>query len=204
MRSIAGKLNSRATAPSPSAELITTSRTELFKPSQCNGADGRICSREFRFHTACMSLLPMVPSSARCSIPNLTGLNGSIRPGPQGGPTIRPGQVLPLFQQAPAHEGDEDESIGQAVEPRQLDLGRHCRNQVIGGETVVGRTTREETQIALDVDGIGGGADVKLRLGIRSQPRAHRVTDCAIDRHALDPDLRPRETYGRGAGGRSE
>src|SRR5262249_57606059 len=69
--------------------------------------------------------------------------------------------------------------------------------QVIGGETVVRRTARQETQIALDVDGIGGSADVELRLGIRSQSRAHRVTDGTIDRHALDPDLRPREPYGR-------
>src|SRR5262249_61057382 len=71
----------------------------------------------------------------------------------------------------------------------------------MGGEAVVRRTARQETQIALDVDGIGGGADVKLRLGIGGQARAHRVTDGAIDRHALDPDLRPRETYGRIEGG---
>ena len=117
MRSMAGKLNSLATAPSPSAELITTSRTELFKPSQCNGADGRIRSRAFRFHTACMSLLPMVSSSCRPSMSNLTGLNGSMRPGPQVGRRPAQAKVLALLQQALAHDGDEHEAIGHAVEP---------------------------------------------------------------------------------------
>src|SRR5262249_44219362 len=148
MRSIAGKRNSRATVPSPSAELITTSRTELFKPSQCSGPCGRIRSRESRFHTASMSLLPMVPSSARCSMPNLTGLKGSIRPGPQAGRRFAQAKASPCSNRRLRYKRDEDKPIGDLVEPGRPHLGGHRRNQVIGGETIVCRTAREKTQIA--------------------------------------------------------
>jgi hypothetical protein len=37
------------------------------------------------FHTGTMSLLPIVSSTGRPSMRNLTGLNGSMRPVPQSG-----------------------------------------------------------------------------------------------------------------------
>src|SRR5262249_7687267 len=108
-------------------------------------------------------------------------------------PALRPSYAVRLFLEAHAHEWDEYEAIGQAIEPAELHLGFHRRNQMISGELIVGGTAKEKTLIALDVDRIGGAADIDLRLSIGSEPRAHGMADRAIDRHALDAGFRARE-----------
>ncbi len=83
-RFIVSGLYSFATIPSPSIELSTTSRSEVLNPSQWKVTHGRF-SRSAMFHSGSMSLLPTEPSLVSLSMLNLTGLNGSMRPGPQRG-----------------------------------------------------------------------------------------------------------------------
>src|SRR4029078_11937648 len=92
-----------------------------------------------------------------------------------GRAVVRPGESVPLLQQPLAHDRDKDKSVNEAIEPRQLDLVRHRRNQVVGRKSVVRRATRKEALISLDVDGIGGRAGIESRLGARRKPRSRRV-----------------------------
>src|SRR3982750_4697639 len=70
-------------APSPIAELRTTSFRSVFKPSQCR--DIPLCAR--RFQIGCMSELPIVSPGETSSTFTFTGLKGSMGPKPQEGRT---------------------------------------------------------------------------------------------------------------------
>ena len=68
------------------APATTVSCKSLRRPSQCSEY-WRVVSATtaLKSHSGMMSELPIVPSSGRWRLKNLTGLNGSIRPGPQSG-----------------------------------------------------------------------------------------------------------------------
>src|SRR6476660_10017882 len=84
-----------------------------------------------------------------------------------GRAVVRPGESVPMLQQPLAHDRNKDKAVNEAIEPRQLDLVRHRRNQVVGGKSVVRRATRKEALISLDVDGFGGRTEIEPRLDIR-------------------------------------
>ncbi len=81
MRSRFGNWIDFRLAPSPSALLKTTSRSEALSPSQCSDMPWRA----FMFQMGTMSELPMVSSTGSSSMRNFTGLKGSMRPGPHSG-----------------------------------------------------------------------------------------------------------------------
>ena len=66
---------------SPIKRALRVSRNDSLRPSQCSDLPWR--ARMFQIGT--MSELPIVLSTGNSSMRNLTGLNGSIRPGPHSG-----------------------------------------------------------------------------------------------------------------------
>src|ERR1700691_1654955 len=67
--------------PSPMAEEITTSCKLVFSPAQWNEKPS--CAA--KFHSGTISEFPILPSTGWFNVRYFTGLNGSMRPYPQGG-----------------------------------------------------------------------------------------------------------------------
>ena len=165
------------------------------------GASALIWSRAPIFHTASMSELPIVPSSASCNMPNLTGLNGSMRPGPHGGRSCWSVHVncSPCLQKAFLQDWNDRIAVDQPVEPGQMHFLIHGGQQAIAGKPGVARAGREEILITQHVDGIARTRRHEFERPVGRSTIGRDVAKGAIDCHALDANPSARKSN-RGVG----
>ena len=152
-------------APSPSALLSTTSRSDALNPSQWSD----IPWRAFMFQIGTMSELPMVVIDRQLQHPELDGIERIDAARPPLGILVHPVVFAALLLERAARGGNQQEAILHPLPPRELREAGDRVEELAGIEARIGGDGLQELHVGLRVDLIAGaGGDQRAAARARS------------------------------------